>query len=273
MVYNPNDVNFEENDNNVFVNWYEVYPSDGQQSGSTFDAKDGTNSVCIRSVKAILVNETMKEKIVNDLKKKTKFMTRFPRDPYMHAFCSSPHNINNSGYYCWRAFPQRHMFASYNGFGVTPDWNSIYKPLPKRSDVEYIANAAATSKQNIVEVMFPAEHQLHTGVYSLIIIAKLYAPGYNAQNLRTITIDVPNVFELVKTSQEGMDTDMYIDVSALLDKLPEDQAYVPDAEDIYVRHGWVSNDGENVINLNRTDDSTIQVNLDSITGWYEEEDL
>jgi hypothetical protein len=29
MVYNPNDVNFEENDNNVFVNWYEVYPSDG----------------------------------------------------------------------------------------------------------------------------------------------------------------------------------------------------------------------------------------------------
>lgn len=121
--------------------------------------------------------------------------------------------------------------------------------------------------------MFPAEHQLHTGTYSLIIIAKLYAPGYNDQNLKTITVDVPNVFELVKTSQEGMDTDMYIDVSALLDKLPEDQAYVPDAEDIYVRRGWVSNDGENVINLNRTDDSTIQVNLDSITGWYEEEDL
>jgi hypothetical protein len=117
--------------------------------------------------------------------------------------------------------------------------------------------------------MFPAEHQLHTGVYSLIIVAKVYAPGYNSQNLRTITVDVPNVFELVKTSSEGIDTDIYIDVSALLDKLPEDQAYIPDVEDIYVRQGWVSNDNGDVINLNRTDDSTIQVNLDSITGWYE----
>lgn len=267
MVGNPEDADFINQDNNAFVNWYEVYPS--EQNGETIDAKAGTNSVCIRSVKAILVNETLKKKIMDDVKNKSKFISRFPREPYMRAFCSSPYNIHSSGYQTWRAFPQEYMFASYHGFGVKPNWNDIYRPLPKRNDVEYIANAAATDKQNIVEVMFPAEHQLHTGTYSLIIVAKVYAPGYNSQNLRTITVDVPNVFELVNTSSEGIDSDMYIDVSALLDKLPEDQVYVPDAEDIYVRRGWVSSDNGDIINLNRTDDSTIQVNLDSITGWYE----
>lgn len=145
MVYNPDDASFENYDNNAFVNWYEVY-SPGESDGESIDAKAGTNSVCIRSVKAILVNETLKKKIMDDIKNKTKFVSRFPREPYMRAFCSSPYNIHSSGYQTWRAFPQRHMFASYHGFGVTPDWNDIYRPLPKRNDVEYIANAAATDK-------------------------------------------------------------------------------------------------------------------------------
>ena len=56
-------------------------------------------------------------------------------------------------------------------------------------------------------------------------------------------------------------------------KLPEDVVYTSDAADVFVRSGWASNEnGSDIINLNRTDDSTVQVNLDSITGWYNEED-
>lgn len=272
QVYNPDDSNFENLDNNPFVNWSEVYPGQEQEGEST-DVNAGTNSVCIRSVKAILINETLKEKREKDLKNKSRFVSRFPMEPLTRAFASSPYNIHNSGYPSWKAYPKNHMFATYHGFGVNPDWDSIYRNVPMRNDIEYLANAAATDKQNIVEVMFPAEHQLHTGVYSLIIVAKVYAPGYNSHNLKTYTIDIPNVFELVSTSAEGINSDIYVDVTALMDKLPEDVAYTPDVNDVFVRQGWASTEGgDDILNLNRTDDSTVQVNLNSITGWYNEED-
>lgn len=272
QVYNPGDSNFEGLDNNPFVNWNEVYLGQEQEGEST-DVNAGTSSVCIRSVKAILINETLKEKREKDLKNKSRFVSRFPMEPLTRAFASSPYNIHNSGYPSWKAYPKNHMFATYHGFGVNPDWDSIYRNAPMRNDIEYLANAAATDKQSVVEVMFPAEHQLHTGVYSLIIVAKVYAPGFNSHNLKTYTIDVPNVFELVSTSAEGIDSDMYVDVTALMDKLPEDVVYTPDVTDVFVRQGWASTEGgDDILNLNRTDDSTVQVNLNSITGWYNEED-
>jgi hypothetical protein len=88
----------------------------------------------------------------------------------------------------------------------------------------------STSEQNIVEVSFPAEHQLHTGVYSLIIVAKVYAPGYNKENLKTITADIPNVFELVDNLQAGIDTGITIKVTTMADavrqmKLTESYQY------------------------------------------------
>ena len=273
-VGNPEDSNFLNIDGNPYVNWSEVYdPQSEDANGQELNIKTGMNSVCIRSVKAILINETLKQKRIKDLKNKDKFISRFPIEPYLRAYASSPYNIHNSGYPTWRAYPKNHMFASYHGFGVNPDWDSIYREIPTRNDIEYLANTAATDKQNVVEVIFPAQHQLHTGVYSLIIVAQVYAPGYNSHNLKTYTIDVPNVFELVTTSAEGMDTDIFVDVTALMDKLPEDVVYTSDAADVFVRSGWASNEnGSDIINLNRTDDSTVQVNLDSITGWYNEED-
>lgn len=266
MVYNPDDAGFENRDNNAFVNWYEVYPS--EQDGETFDAKAGTNSVCIRSVKAILINETLKEKREKDLKNKSRFVSRFPMEPLTTAFASSPYNIHNSGYPTWRAYPKNHMFASYHGFGVNPDWNDIYREIPVKNDIEYLADTAATNKQGVVEVIFPAEHQLHTGVYSLVIVAKVYAPGFNSSNVKTYTIDVPNVFELVSTSADGIDSDMFINVSTLMDKLPEGDDVNPEDLDVYIRDGGFEN---NTLTLDRTNGTSLDINLNEATGWYEGE--
>jgi hypothetical protein len=76
-------------------------------------------------------------------------------------------------------------------------------------------------------VAFPAEHQLYTGVYKLVIVAKVYAPGFNKYNLKTVTIDVPDVFELVSTTEEGSDTGFYINVSNIIEDLPsaEEETY------------------------------------------------
>jgi len=138
------------------------------------------------------------------LRAKSRFIDRFPMEPRLAAFNATPYDVCNSGLPTWRAFPV------YPGFGVNPDFRRLRnrKPLP----FEYTANVAATSSQSVVEVSFPAEHQLFTGMYKLIIVAKLYAPGYSSDNLKTVTLDVPDVFELVSTSEEGYDTGFYIDV-------------------------------------------------------------
>ena len=267
IVYNPEDSNFENLDNNPFVNWNELYyDSNAEEQSSSISA--GTNPVCIRSVKAILINDTLKQKRIKDLKNKSRFISRFPMEPHMMQYASSPYNIHNSGYPTWRAYPKNHMFASYHGFGVNPDWNDIYREIPVKNDIEYLADTAATNKQGVVEVIFPAEHQLHTGVYSLVIVAKVYAPGFNSSNVKTYTIDVPNVFELVSTSVDGIDSDMFINVSTLMDKLPEGNDVNPEDLDIYVRDGEFEN---NTLTLDRTNGTSLDINLNEATGWYEGE--
>lgn len=136
--------------------------------------------------------------------------------------------------------------------------------------IEYRAQVYATGEQNVVEVAFPAEHQLHTGVYKLVVVAKVYAPGYNRYNLKTITIDVPDVFELVSTSEEGSDTGFLINVSNVINSVPsaEEETYVPDVEDRYVRYGNL--DGSTLL-LNRTDDVDVDIDLSDITSWYDED--
>jgi len=76
---------------------------------------------------------------------------------------------------------------------------------------------------------------------------------------------LPNVFELVSTTEEGWDTGIKINVSNLIDKLPEGDAY--DAiDDVYVDNGAFE---DNFIRLNRTDGDTVDVDLSSISDWYE----
>lgn len=42
---------------------------------------------------------------------------------------------------------------------------------------------------------------------------RLYVPGYGSCNIRTVTNDYPNVFQLVGSSEDAVDEDVVIDVN------------------------------------------------------------
>lgn len=223
-VYNPKDQKFENNDADPFVNNSEVYyPGTSTNSGSTGsnyleEFLPDTTPIGIRSVKAFLINTSKIEEREKAIKKASRFISRFPIEPYIEPFCSTEYDVRNSGYPTYRAYPHHHMALPYHGYGVCPRWDGIYKPLPMHNDVEYMADVIATKDQNVVEISFPAEAQLYTGKYKLVIVAKVFAPGYNHQNLKTITVDIPDVIELVSKTAES-DSDIIATAGRVIDIL------------------------------------------------------
>lgn len=268
-VYNPESEEFENIDQNPYVNkQYEVYyPNQYENNGNaTVNFKPDGTPICIRNVKAFIINTTQQNKYLEKIKNATRFINRFPIEPCLECFHATPYDVCNSGYPTWRAYPRNHCFMPYCGFGVTPAWDSIYRPMPMRNDTEYMASVMATKDQNVVEVSFPARAQMYKGVYKLVIVAEIYAPGFNSRNLKTVTVDVPNVFELVGSSEEGVDTGVGINVNVVTDVLPDGSNSGVTYDDVYVSAG---NYGSNNIALNRTDGTTVNVDLSEITAWYD----
>lgn len=269
-VYNPDATDFENIDSNPFVNKkYEVYyPNQyNEPNGENPSAGKLNGAIGIRSVKAYLINVSKQHEAEEYLRKKTRFIARFPIEPCFDCFHATPYNICNSGYPTWRAYPHRYCHMPYHGFGVRPEWEGLYHKIPHRPNFEYFAPVMATEDQNVVEVAFPAEDQMFTGVYKLVIVAKVYAPGFNYHNLKTITVDAPDVFELVKTTEEGIDTGIEINVSRVEDVLTNIGTR-PTAtyDDIYVQSGEYTDDN---ITLTRTDGTPVGIDTSEFTAWYE----
>lgn len=120
-------------------------------------------------------------------------VNRFPREPYTDTFRSSKYNINMCGRPTYFVHP-----SNYTGFGVYPNWSNIYSD-PK---TDYLAPVKRTEEIDKIEVYFPAKDQRFLGVYNLVVVAKLYEPGYGTDDTKTITIDYPGVFQLVKSTEE-----------------------------------------------------------------------
>lgn len=171
---------------------------------------EGSDLVNVQSVKCYLVLDEKKHK------------NRFPKEPYTDTFRSSSYNINM----CGRPTYFVHV-NNYTGFGVYPDWRSIYScPCD-----EYLAPSKRTEDIDTIEVLFPAVDQRALGVYNLIVVAKLYEPGYGPDNTRTVTIDYPHVFELVKSTEETVldaQWSIYQNVS------PTTNVLVIDGQEVYV---------------------------------------
>lgn len=271
VVYNPSDTSFENIDQNDFVNKRSelYYPNQYDTNTDFVPIKPEGNPVSIREVKAILVNTSLQQNRINDIRKKSRFISRFPIEPCISAFTATPYDICSSGYHTWRAYPHRHCMTMYHGFGLNPQWDGIYKRLPNINDTEYIADVISTKEPNKVEVIFPAQHQLHTGAYKLILVAKLYCPGFNFKNLKTVTVDVPDVFELTPSTKEGVDSDINVTVSTIEDYLPEG-GYSNSGQnsDVYINSGVL--DGDRMY-LQRTDGNSINIDLSGLHSWYEEE--
>ena len=219
-VYTPGDSSFEEIDENDVVNRStELYYNDSENTS----AKPIGNPISIRSVKAILINATKQEEYNKLIEKKSRFIARFPIEPDCKSFEATEYNICNSGYPTYRAYPGRFYTIPYSGYGIYPNFGGLYKKLIDTNDNEYIAEVYATDKQNIVEVSFPAEDQVNLGKYTLVLVVKAYAPGYNSKNLKTITVDIPEVFELVGSTEEGIDTGISINTYSIIDNLSHEE--------------------------------------------------
>lgn len=195
----------------------------------------------VHSAKAYIINNSRK------------LNRRFITEPCTSDYVPTEYNINGAGSPHFIAYPHN-TGRVYTGFGLHPDWNYIYG---EGVTGIYQAEVSFTSKSDEVTVFFPAEAQLTTGSYSIIIIAQLYTYGYRPNNLRTITVDYPNVFELVKTSEDGVDGIAEIIVEDSTDSR---------IKDIYVSSGQY---GDNNITLNLTDGNTVNINTSEITSWYE----
>lgn len=82
-------------------------------------------------------------------------------------------------------------------------------------------------------------------------------PGYK-NNLRTITINYNNVFEIVKDSKDATDSPVQIEIN--------NDSNLNQLQDVYVVSGQYS---DNDVRLRRNDNSVINVDVSPITSWYE----
>lgn len=263
-VYTPDNENFENFDPNDVVNKETEVYYDKANSSNWPNLKHVGRPISIRTVKAVLVNTTREQEYIQKLEKKTRFVARFPIEPGCENFNSTYYDICNSGYPAYRIYPGRYYATPYHGYGIYPNFGALCKKPVSPMDFKYVAEAYATEEQHVVEISFPASDQKYTGTYSLIIVAQVYAPGFNSKNLKTITVDIPNVFDLVSTTEEGVNTGIAASVTDVIDNISYE--YVNPYIDVFVENGNYENGS---LQLSRTDGQNVNIDLSEATGWYE----
>ena len=242
----------------------------------------GDEPANILSAKAFVINKTAKLQAIKDLENKTRFLNRFPAgsqvvDPKLNGLQPSEYNINMLGEVPYNTYPKTHT-AKKGGFGVEPNWDKKYTPIVKNYDVaSYKADVKFTEDRNVVEVNFPATAQLYTGEYNVILVSKIYKPGYN-DNAATVTVDYSDIFTLVGENEPGETGAVVIEKTQTY--LPGDPSYAEDPEpvdpedpeedqDIYVDSASYTN---SVLNLHRTDGTDVSVNIASSNYWEDHEE-
>lgn len=214
------------------------------------DKEDYAN---IQSLRAVFVNTTLKKKLEDEYIKKNRFIGRFPIEPFVKEFQPCEYNIHSTGRGIYRAF----VHNPYCGFGLYPDWKKCM-PIQDIDITKYFAPVSATANADEKVIDFPGIAQKYEGVYQLVIIAQIYQPGYK-DNIRTITINNNNIFELVGDSEEeGVSNPVLLEIIDESSTMPK--------EDIYVI-GGVYND--KTVHLKRNDSTIINVDISPITDWYE----
>lgn len=205
--------------------------------GRTYD------SVNIKSIKAYLINTSRKEDIrelIDGERRTVRYVGRYPMEPHTHAYRSTPYDLCHSGHPTFHVHPVCYTVAPYIGFGVHPhsfdafrchhfdhcgnpfdpyynqvwgwgvpenchcdlpgcEWDHLDCPDP----FKFRAPVKSTQYNNKIKVYFPAEDQHYTGTYKLVVIAKIYEPGYAPNDLRTITMDYKEVFTIVGSSDDA----------------------------------------------------------------------
>ena len=214
----------------------------------------GDEAINIISIRAYIINVSEQNKLLEDLKSKTKFIGRFPTEPISPWYTPSKFNINSSGYFSYNVHPHACIYTTYNGFGVTPDWGKIYPSAKDVAPFKYESVVQATDSRDTVEVFFPAQFQSKVGIYKVVLVVKLYDPSF-IKNTRTVCIDYNNAFELVSNSEDATDNSVTI--------------VVPSGEDTFTGDKYIYNasfDNGN-IQLHRTDYQTVDIDISNEVLW------
>lgn len=177
----------------------------------------------------------MKVRIGNDIALNIRLSEKYIKDPIniknvqcivvpangCTPFAPSNYDINRCGLPVYHVSPccdgirpccgASYSMQPYNGFGVNIQKDHVYYT----DQCCCGANACRLSVQSLgtpdaFMAFFPAYEQHVLGSYKLIVIAELFQPGYDQNNLRTVTVDYADVFELVSSSAEA---DAYTSVS------------------------------------------------------------
>lgn len=173
----------------------------------------GVDTINIKSIKVYIINTSREKEKADKIANCTKFISRFPCEPHHPAFEPSAYDLNLAGLPRYYAYPEHHCHYFYHGFGLHPDWSHIYPVENCTNDTEFIAPVQATEYKDQVDAYFPANSQLYCGVYKIVVVARIYQPGYGLDNLRTITMDYNNIFRLVDDST-GTNSDVTIEIGA-----------------------------------------------------------
>lgn len=173
----------------------------------------GIDTINIKSIKVYIINTSREKEKADKIANCTKFISRFPCEPHHPAFEPSAYDLNLAGLPRYYAYPEHHCHYFYHGFGLHPDWSHIYPVKDCTNDTEFIAPVQATEYKDQVDAYFPANSQLYCGVYKIVVVARIYQPGYGLDNLRTITMDYNNIFRLVDDST-GTNSDVTIEIGA-----------------------------------------------------------
>ena len=184
----------------------------------TIQELNGMDVINIKAIKCFIINENP---LLID-QRGTAYEIRRCGLPTYHCL---PSHCN--GHCTWKEH------RCYDGFGMYPcmhkNWHCDLYPHydyfyrnpygryqlkcvnPGHKPFEFIAPVKALEQRNKVRVYFPAIAQALCGMYSLTFVIDLYEPGYHCNNLRTITVDYNNVFELVP-NMEGASGNIIIDI-------------------------------------------------------------
>lgn len=173
----------------------------------------GIDTINIKSIKVYIINTSREKEKADKIANCTKFISRFPCEPHHPAFEPSAYDLNLAGLPRYYAYPEHHCHYFYHGFGLHPDWSHIYPVENCTNDTEFIAPVQATEYKDRVDAYFPANNQLYCGVYKIVVVARIYQPGYGLDNLKTITMDYNNIFRLVDDST-GTNSDVTIEIGA-----------------------------------------------------------
>lgn len=168
----------------------------------TLTGEDG-QALNIMSAQAYIMNHSAKEEALNEKRRIDQFITRFPIgrdaiDPRLNGIEPDSHNIHMLGEVPYNCYPRMHYDNKHCGFGVYPKWDKKYIPvIEEYALTSYHAPISFTEERGVIEVMYPAEVQYMTGDYDVVIVAKVYQPGYRPDNTKTVTIAFTNKFTLI----------------------------------------------------------------------------